>query len=240
MLGVGVGVTVVALQRGRLLRALAFLEMAAVAFVLSLPTLAASLKLLPVVKGAGPVDLGNLGAPVPAISAAGVWISGDYRFPQYAHQGASEALAVLVLVLAAAGLVFAVRRRVWSVAWLGVAGLVSLYYVAHRYGPWIQFKADSLTSPISLLLAFAGIGALMQLSRRTIVGALPALVLAAGVLTGNALLYHDVTLAPYARLHNLQFIGELIFIPNRHPSLSLLRYEHPWLGDAVNHPEWPL
>jgi hypothetical protein len=208
VLGVGVSVTVVALQRGRLLRALAFLQMAAVAFVLSLPTLAASLKLLPVVKGAGPVDLGNLAAPVPAISAAGVWISGDYRFPQYAHRGPSEALAVLVLVLAAAGLVFAVRRRAWSVAWLGVAGLVSLYYVAHRYGPWIQFKADSLTAPISLLLAFAGIGALMQVSRRTVVGALPALVLAAGVLIGNALLYHDVTLAPYARLHNLQFIGE--------------------------------
>ena len=208
VLSVGVCLTALALQRDRVLALLGCAQMAVLAVVLSLPTLAAALKLLPVVKGAGPVDLGNLAAPIPAIASAGVWISGDYRFPQFAHRLPSEGLAVLVLVLAAAGLIFAVRRRAWSVAWLGIAGVVALYYVAHRYGPWIQFKADTLTSPISLLLAFAGAGALMRISGRVIVGALPALLVAAGVLGGNALLYHDATLAPYARLHNLEFIGE--------------------------------
>ncbi len=48
----------------------------------------------------------------------------------------------------------------------------------------------------------------MQVSRRVLVGVLPALVIAGGVLAGNALLYHDTTLAPYARLHNLEYIGE--------------------------------
>jgi hypothetical protein len=211
VLGVGVCVTVVALQPshfGRLLGAVASVQMAALAFILALPSLAAALKLLPGVSGKGPVDLGNLGAPIPAIATAGVWITGDVRFPQYAHRGVSEALAVVVLILAAGGLVFAIRRRAWGVAWLGVAGLVSLYYVAHRYGPWIQFKADCVTAPIALMLAYAGIGALMQLRRGVIVGAILALVVAAGVLTGNALLYHDTTLAPYARLHDLQHIGE--------------------------------
>ena len=208
MLSVGVCLTVLAFQRARVLALVGCAQIALVALVLSLPTLAASLKLLPVVKGAGPVDLGNLTAPIPAIASTGVWISGDYRFPQYVHHGPSDVLAVLVLVLAACGLVFAIRRRAWSVVWLGVAGVVSLYYVAHRYGPWIQFKADTLTSPISLLLAFAGVGALMRVSRRVLVGALPALAIAAGVLAGNALLYHDTTLAPYARLHNLEYIGK--------------------------------
>jgi hypothetical protein len=208
VLSVGICMTVVAFQRGRVLAVAGCAQMAALTLVLSLPTLAAALKLLPTVKGSGPVDLGNLAAPIPAIASAGVWISGDYRFPQYAHHLPSEALAVVVLILAACGLIFAVGRRAWSVAWLGIAGVVSLYYVAHRYGPWIQFKADCVTSPISLLLAFAGIGALMRVSRRVLVGALPALVVAAGVLAGNALLYHDTTLAPYARLHNLEYIGE--------------------------------
>jgi hypothetical protein len=208
VLAVGVCVTVIVFQRERILAAVGAAQIAVLAFVLAVPTLAAALKLLPVVRGAGPVDLGNLAAPVPAIASAGVWISGDIRFPQYAHHVPSEALAVLVLILAACGLVLAVRQRAWNVAWLGVAGPVALYYVAHRYGPWIQFKADSLTSPIFLLLAFAGIGGLMRLSHRVIVGAVPALVIAGGVLGGNALIYHDITLAPYARLQNLQYIGE--------------------------------
>jgi hypothetical protein len=208
VLSVGVCLTVLAFQRERALALLGCAQIAVLAFVLSLPTLAASLKLLPIVKGSGPLELGNLAAPIPAIASAGVWISGDYRFPQYAHRTPSDVLAVVVLVLAACGLVFAVRRRAWSVAWLGIAGIVALYYVAHRYGPWIQFKADCVSSPISLLLAFAGTGALMRISHRVLVGALPALVVAAGVLAGNALLYHDITLAPYARLHNLEYIGE--------------------------------
>jgi len=58
-----------------------------------------------------------------------------------------------------------------------------------------------------LLMAFAGVGALIRISRRTLVGVVPALVIAAGVLTGNALLYHDTSLAPYARLHDLEYIG---------------------------------
>lgn len=208
VVGVGVALTVVVFQRERVLAAIASAQIALVAFVLSLPTLAVALKLLPVVQGTGPVDLGNLAAPIPAISAAGVWISGDVRFPQYAHRGLSEILAVVVLVMAVCGLIYAARRKAWSVFWLGVAGPVALYYVAHRYGPWIQFKADSLTAPIILLLAFAGAGALMRVSGRVFVGAIPALVIAAAVVGGNALTYHDTTLAPYARLHNLQFIGE--------------------------------
>jgi hypothetical protein len=229
VLCVGTGATVLAFRSGRVAALLACVQIAVVAFVLSLPTLGAAFKLLPYVTGTGPVDLGNLAGPVPGISAAGVWITGDVRFPQYAHQGLSEALAVVVLILAACGLVFALRRRAWSVAWLGAAGAVALFYVAHRYGPWIQFKADCISSPIVLLLAFAGVGALLRsLPRRggagggrptrrlvaisgtagRVAAVVAGLAVAGAVLAGNALQYHDITLSPYSRLHELQQIGE--------------------------------
>jgi hypothetical protein len=208
VLGAGTALSVLVFARGRLAAGMATVQIAALAAVLSLPTLAVSFKLLPLATGTGLVELGNLSQPVPTIVAAGVWIGGDYRYPQFAHHVPSEVMAIVVLALGACGLVYALRRRAWSVAWLGLAGVIAVLYVEHRYGPWIQFKADCVTSPIALLMAFAGTGALMRLSRRTLVGALPALVVAAAVLTGSALIYHDTTLAPYSRLHDLEYIGQ--------------------------------
>jgi hypothetical protein len=208
VLSAGVLLTVLLVGRERVRALLACAQIAVVAAVLSLPTLAVAIKLLPLATGPGLVELGNLSTPIPTITAAGVWISGDYRYPQYAHRLPSDVLAILVLVLAACGLIYAIRRRAWSVAWLGIAGLVAVLFVAHRYGPWVQFKADAITSPIALLMAFVGVGAIIRMSRRPLLGALPALVVAAGVLAGTALLYHDTTLAPYARLHDLEYIGE--------------------------------
>lgn len=226
----GTCVSVLVFQRARVAALLACVQMAAIGFVLSLPTLGAAFKLLPLVSGAGPVDLGNLGAPVPGIAAAGVWITGDIRFPQYAHRGLSEALAVLVIALAVCGMLFALRRRAWNVFWLGGAGGVALFYVARRYGPWIEFKSFCISAPLIMTLAFAGAGGLLRaLSPRNaaagvrgarrmlrtrigpvgrLAALLAALAVAGAVLAGNALLYHDVTLAPYARLHDLQQIGE--------------------------------
>ena len=208
VLSAGVLLTVLVVGHERVRALLACAQIAVVAAVLSLPTLAVAIKLLPLATGPGLVELGNLSAPIPAITAAGVWISGDYRYPQYAHRLPSDVLAILVLVLAACGLIYAIRRRAWSVAWLGIAGLVAVFFVAHRYGPWVQFKADAITSPIALLMAFVGVGAIIRMSRRTLVGATFALVLAVGVLAGTALLYHDTTLAPYERLHDLEYIGK--------------------------------
>jgi hypothetical protein len=208
VLSAGILLTVLVVERERVRALLACAQIAVVAAVLSLPTLAVVVKLLPLATGPGLVELGNLSTPIPTITAAGVWIGGDYRYPQYAHRLPSDVLAILVLVLAACGLIYAIRRRAWGVAWLGLAGLTATVFVAYRYGPWIRFKADAITSPIALLMAFVGVGALVRISRRTAVGAAFALVLAAGVLAGTALLYHDTTLAPYARLHDLEYIGK--------------------------------
>jgi hypothetical protein len=207
VLSAGTLLMVVVFQRERVMALLATVEIAAVAAVLALPTIAVSFKLLPLATGPGLLELGNLSQAVPRITAAGVWISGDYRYPQDAHRLPSEILAVVVLVLAACGIVYALRRRAWSVAWLGLAGLVAVEYVGHRYGPWIQFKADCITAPISLLMAFAGVGALIRFRPTRVIATVLALAVAGGVLAGTALLYHDTTLSPYSRLHDLEYIG---------------------------------
>jgi hypothetical protein len=232
VLSAGVLLTVLVLERERARALLAGAQIAAVAAVLSLPTLAVVVKLLPLATGPGLLELGNLSTPIPAITAAGVWIGGDYRYSQFAHHLPSEVLAILVLALAACGLIYAIRRRAWGAAWLGLAGLAAVVFVAFRYGPWIRFKADAITSPIALLMAFAGVGALIRVSRRTAVGAAFALVLAAGVLAGTALLYHDTTLAPYARLHDLEYIGKRI--AGQGPTLTpdFEEYAEYYLRDA--------
>jgi hypothetical protein len=112
----------------------------------------------------------------------------------------------LVLALALVGLGWAVRRRDSSMVALAAAGGVALTYIAARYGPWIQFKAQSVTGPIVLVLAFSGAYALIRNGFR-LVGGVAAAAVAAAVLYGNALTYHNISLAPYGRLHDLADIG---------------------------------
>jgi hypothetical protein len=190
-----------------------WLETGALVALLSISTLAAASKLFVETSGsvAAQLGLGNLAAAVPNWAAAGVWITGDHRFPLTAHKTVTYACIVLALVLGGIGVAHALRRRRWTLLWLALAGAISLLYVAERYPAWIQFKAECVTSPIALLLAFAGAAAIFQARRLRglrFVGLLGALVLAAAVLWGNALAYHDTTIAPYPRLHELEVIGQ--------------------------------
>jgi hypothetical protein len=70
-----------------------------------------------------------------------------------------------------------------------------------------------MTNPIALACAFAGAGVLMSARERLgrlgpAIGWGLALVLAGGVLYGNALAYHEASVAPAERLHDLAEIGE--------------------------------
>ena len=79
-----------------------------------------------------------------------------------------------------------------------------------QHGPWIQLKAFCVTAMFALALAFAGAGALGSMHRRPLrwVGWLGALVIAGVVLYGNAIIYHDTSLAPVARYRDLAAIGQ--------------------------------
>ncbi|HEY8769936.1 MAG TPA: hypothetical protein VIM03_05295, partial [Thermoleophilaceae bacterium] len=188
--------------------------------LLSLPTLIEAAKLAPVAaqaEGSGRtvlVDLGNLAEPMPVLAAAGVWLTRDYRFTSTGKGPVTYALITLVLALALLGVVAALRRGEWPIALLGAAAGISLTYFALRTGPWIQLKAIAVSGPMVLTCAFAGAGALRDglAGRRprlgTAAGWLVASVVALGVVAGNALAYHDTTLAPTKRLRDLEHVGD--------------------------------
>jgi hypothetical protein len=190
-----------------------WLVFAAVAIVISLPGLITAGKLANIAGSAigGVVDLGlgNLTAPVSRWSAAGVWLTGDYRFP-LVHATSSHVFDVIILALAAGGVLWALVRRRWMIVVVGVTAPVALWYFVEHSTAWIQFKSFTITAAFVVALAFAGAAALQASKRRGIsaLGWLAVLAVAGGVLYGNALIYHDTTLAPGTRYHDLAAIAK--------------------------------
>jgi hypothetical protein len=186
---------------------------AVLAIVISLPGLITAGKLANVAGSAigGVVDLGlgNLAAPVSRWASAGVWLTGDYRFP-IVHATSSHVFDVIIIAFAFVGALAALLRRSWTIVVLGVTVPVALYYFIEHSTAWIQFKSFTITAAFVLTLAFAGAAALQASRRRGLsaLGWVAALVVAGGVLYGNALIYHDTTLAPGARYHDLASIAQ--------------------------------
>jgi hypothetical protein len=185
--------------------------------VLATPTVIAGVKLFgtakEAVKGVVEVGLGNLAGPVPEISSVGVWISSDYRFPAFAHAGVSRVFDVAIIVLGAIGALGALWRRRWMIAAFGATAPIALaYYVAHS-GPWVELKAYTITATMFVAMAFVGAGWLAGSRSRRLglplraAGWLGALAVSGAVLYGNALTYHDESIAPAARYRQLEQIG---------------------------------
>ncbi len=210
------GVLVVSLVRGggqrrKILESWGLFSIVAV--VISLPGLITAAKLASVAGAAigGVVDLGlgNLAAPVSKWSSAGVWLTGDYRFP-LVHATSSHVFDVLIIALAVFGVLAALARRRWAIVVLGVMTPIALYYFIEHSTAWIQFKSFTITAAFAVMLAFAGAAALQASRRRALsaLGWVAALAVAGGVLYGNALIYHDTTLAPGAHYHDLAAIAK--------------------------------
>jgi hypothetical protein len=185
---------------------------------LAIPTIIAGVKLFgtakEAVKGTVEVGLGNLAGPIPEISSFGVWISGDYRFPAFAHAGTSRTFDIAIIVLGGIGALGALWRRRWMIAAFGVTAPIALaYYVAHS-GPWVELKAYTIGATMFLAMAFVGAGWLATAHPRYLklpiraLGWLGASVVAGAVLYGNALTYHDQSIAPAARYRQLEQIGD--------------------------------
>src|SRR3954447_6586928 len=185
--------------------------MVALTALLAAPAVTSGLSLLRAAGGAeGPQGLGNLAAPVPAWAAVGPWITADHRFPlaQYGHPGLTHAIIALTLALAALGVFAAVRARDRGLVSLAIAGAVALAYMLHSSGVWLQLKAFCMTAPITLSLAFAGavwLGSRMRLLK--IAGLAAVALVALGVLYGNALHYHSITLGDYDRFSDLKKVN---------------------------------
>jgi hypothetical protein len=177
--------------------------------LLSVPGVLGAIKLAPPASAGGPADLGNLAAPVPAWATAGVWLTGDHRYPltQFGNWHPTRLLAAGVLALALIGLVRAVRQRDAGTAALAAAGAVAVPFVIWQSGPWVELKAFSVTAPVVLALAFAGAAALLASSRLRRLAPFAAAAVAIAVLAGNAMVYRETTIAPYERLSELEDLG---------------------------------
>jgi hypothetical protein len=153
------------------------------------------------------VKLGNLIQPLSAWQLAGIWPTGDFRVTAPTLQ---SALWIGVTLLAAAGaLFFSVRKGRFGVAFYVAVALIGCAIVYYSGGtPWVVGKSLALSSPAVLAAALAGAGMLWGRSR--LGGSLLAVALIGGVLWSNVLAYHEVTLAPYGRLVELQHVGRLV------------------------------
>src|SRR4029077_1068041 len=106
-----VAVFVLTLVQPNRLRALAdWGLLGAIAIAISLPGIVSAITQLrgiaeTAVGGTVELGLGNLAAPVPDWSAAGVWLKGDYRFPLI-HVTMTHRLDVLVIVFAVLGILY--------------------------------------------------------------------------------------------------------------------------------------
>lgn len=150
-------------------------------------------------------DLGNLAEPLPPWTSSGVWATGDYRVPLTVNEALNYTLIGIVLLMALVGVIHLARRRLTPLIAMVLAVAATMALLVPITGPWLDAKAFAINGGLVLIAAFAGVAAL-----RAIVGLwawIPAVAIAGAVLYGNALAYHNTTLAPVDRFKELEAIG---------------------------------
>lgn len=164
-------------------------------------------------------EMGNLIRALPVTQALGPWPAGDFRIDP-------ESGFITFVLLAAAivawgfGLWASILSRAWGLLlFAGGCGLGS-FLVWYVGSPWVQGKALATGTASVLILAMAGIAAL--LTRREwipgndspgarlapLVVGVVLLVVPVGVLASNGLQYHEAYLAPRDQLAELSDIGQ--------------------------------
>lgn len=198
----------VALWRADGLRALLLraLPLAVLVAVLAVPALFAAGVFSPTQGGlTSAAELGNLFGPLKLSQYVGIWPTGDFRGDPI-NQPLTWFLIALALLAAVAGAVLAWRRRAWEPLLYVAATTIGSLAVFAYSSPWVGAKALASGSPAFLLLALGGAAAFALRVERVLGGTVLGLLLA-GVLWSNALGYHDVSLAPYDQLRELESIG---------------------------------
>jgi hypothetical protein len=155
-------------------------------------------------------NAGNLQAPLKWTQAFGVWLHASYKqAPAGAALSATDVLVALAICACLIGALSLLRAR--SFALLGwIAATLVVWLVLDRAATsWVDAKALVLSSPIVVLLACAGLGAMLAATRSRPLRVLPAalaLALLGGVLASDAAQYHASNLAPTARYEELASI----------------------------------
>jgi hypothetical protein len=150
---------------------------------------------------------GNLHSPLHPTQLFGVWLGGSYKLlPTGFALTLTLVLIALVLAAALVGMGNVVRSGWYALAgWF--ASMVVLWLLLSTYATtWADAKTLMLTSPVVVLMAWAGIAAL-RASPLRVAAPLVAFVLLGGVLVSDALQYHSSNLAPTARYEELASVN---------------------------------
>jgi hypothetical protein len=150
---------------------------------------------------------GNIHTPLRASQLLGVWLGDSYlQLPTGVELTFTTVLIVLVCVLALVGVGILGRSGRYALTgWF--ATMILLWLVLDTFATtWANAKTLMLTSPVVVLMAWAGIAAI-RASRIRIVAPLVACLLVGGVLASDALQYHASNLAPTARYEELASIN---------------------------------
>lgn len=153
-------------------------------------------------------ELGNLFAPLKLEQVVGIWLRGDYRaLPGGDRLQLTHALVGVAVASGVGGLFWLIRRRALGPLLFFVVSMIALAYVTWKGSPWADAKALAIASPAVLLMAALGPVALDAHGLRAPAGVVAGIV-AGGVVVSNALIYHEVSLAPRERLAELQDVAD--------------------------------
>jgi hypothetical protein len=156
---------------------------------------------------ASTANSGNLASPLRAEQVLGVWLNVSYKLaPAGSALTLTHVLIAVTLLAAALGALNLLRRRAFALAgWIALM-LLAWLAISHWVTTWGSAKALMLTSPVVVLLAWGGVGALRAVRSRAIslglAGAL-SLALVSGVLLSDAMQYRASDLAPTTRYEEL-------------------------------------
>jgi hypothetical protein len=110
---------------------------------------------------------GNLQNPLRTVQILGTWLVDSYKHvPVGGRLGVSYALASITLAAALLGAAYVVYLRAYALtAWIGLT--LAVWLGLSAYGTtWADGKALMLSSPVVVLLAWAGVAALRALASR--------------------------------------------------------------------------
>lgn len=174
---------------------------------------------------------GNLQTPLHPTQALGTWLSGSYQVaPSGWLSALTYAIAALTLIAAVLGAARVVHLGEYALgAWIGLTMVAGVALIAYST-TWVNAKTLMLSSPVLVLLAWAGIAGLRAGSRSVAAALGAAIVLAGGIAVSDAMQYHATNLAPTARYEELASIdsrfagrGPALFVGFDEYALYVLR-----------------
>jgi hypothetical protein len=110
---------------------------------------------------------GNLRAPLKWTQAFGIWLHGSYKeAPSGAALAATDALIGLAFAACLLGALQLLRRRRFALGgWIALT-LLAWFVLDRTATTWVDAKALVLSSPLVVLLAWAGVAALLERRQR--------------------------------------------------------------------------